>query len=301
VVLKQLAVLSAAAMMSGCRFWYKPIPVANAIGEEETVLAGDTVNVHREKRFEVYGPNSEAVYDGYEQLNRAYRAFERHLGAQGSRLAFVLFKDSVVHLDSATLRPFRQRGFTVVEYARPRSVRSRRRYSGIDYGGVLWPIAPTAARVMLARFAEEQLDADGFHSDSLLLEHFPLWYRAAVIHLVGEAGSFANDLEYVREKRGQWLPFRDLLSLVRPPSADSLVDPSRRGEADEVTQIVAAQSSTFARYLVEREGTAVLGRLARGYLAGRSLNEMIAEFQSAPRTVPELEQRWKVWIDTREE
>lgn len=300
MLLKQLFVLSAAAMMSGCRFWYKPIPVANAIGEEETVLAGDTVNVHRGERFEVYGPNSEAVYDGYEQLNRAYRAFERHLAARAPRLAFVLFRDSVVHLDSATLRPFRQRGFTVVEYARPRSVRARRRYSGIDYGGVLWPIAPTAARVMLARFAHEQLDADGFHSDSLL-ERFPLWYRAAVILLVGEAGSFANDLEYLREKRDQWLPFRDLLLLVRPTSADSLVDPSRRGEADEATRIVAAQSSTFGRYLVEREGTAVLGRLGRGYLAGRTLNEMIAEFQSAPRTLSELELRWKAWVDTREE
>jgi len=293
-------VLAAATMMAGCRFWYKPVPVANAIGEEKTVLAADTVNVYRERRFEVYGPNPEAVYDGYEQLNRAYRAFERHFGGPPQRLAVVLFRDSIVQLDSGTLRGFRNRGFTVVEYARPRSVRSRRRYGGIDYGGVLWPIAPTAARVMLARFTEAQLEPGTLRSDSALLERYPAWYRAAVIHLVGEAGAFASDLEYVRDKRHQWWGFRELLTLVRPATGDSLLDPSRLVEADEGTRIVAAQSSTFGRYLAEQEGPTVMGRLGRGYANGRALSEMIAEFKSAPRTVAELEQRWKAWIDAHE-
>src|SRR5436853_561200 len=75
--MKLLLLLGAVATLSGCRFWYKPVPVANAIGEERTVLAKDSVNVHRESRFEVYGPNSEAVYDGYEQRNRVYRSLER--------------------------------------------------------------------------------------------------------------------------------------------------------------------------------------------------------------------------------
>src|SRR5947207_1631703 len=80
---------------TACRFWYKPIPVANAIGEERTLVGGDSVNVHREPRFEVYGRNPETVYDGYEQLNRAYRAFERYFGAPAPRLAVVLSDDSV--------------------------------------------------------------------------------------------------------------------------------------------------------------------------------------------------------------
>lgn len=295
-----LVLLGAATLLSGCRFWYKPVPVANALGEEQTVLAGDTVNVYRETRFEVFGPNPEAVYDGYEQLNRAYRAFERHFGDSRTRLAVVLFRDSIVRLDSGTLRGFRSRGFSVIEYARPRSVRSRRRYTGSDYGGLLWPIAPTAARVMLARFAEAQLEPDGLRSDSAVLERFPVWYRAAVIRLVGEAGAFASDVEYVREKRHHWWGLRELLTLARPASGDTLLDPSRRAEADDGTRIVAAQASALARYLVEQEGPAVLGRLGRGYATGSALNEMIAEFRNAPRTVAELEQRWKAWIDAWE-
>jgi hypothetical protein len=295
-----LMLLGAAATLTGCRFWYKPIPVANAIGEEETVLAADTVHVYRERRFEVYGPNPEAVYDGYEQLNRAYRAFERHFGGPPPRLAFVLFRDSVVHLDSATVRNFVQRGFRVVEYARPRSVRSRRRYGGINYGGVLWPIAPTAARELLARFAETHVQAESRLSDSARLDRFPVWYRAAVIHLVGEAGAFESDLEYVRDKRHQWWPFKDLLTLIRPATSDSLLDPSRGSEADDGTRIVAAQSSSLGRFLVEQEGAAVLGRIGRGYAAGRSLYEILREFKHAPRIVADLEQRWKAWIDTHE-
>lgn len=298
--MKLLLVLSAAVMMNGCRFWYKPVPVANAIGEEVVLLSGDTLNVHRDSRFEVYGPSPEVVYDGYEQLNRAYRAFERHFGIPAPKLAFVLFPDSVTQLDAATTRGFGDRGFTLVSYARPRSVRSRRRYSGIDYGGVEWPIAPTAARAMLARFADAQLGGQA-RPDSALLERFPLWYRAAIMHLVGEAASAENDLQFLRDRRARWLPLRDLLVMVRTPSADTALDPSRRGEVDDGTRMLAAQSSTLGRFLVQREGQAVLGRLGRGYLSGRTLTEMLAEFQSAPRSVADLELRWRVWVDTREE
>ena len=42
---------------------------------------------------------------------------------------------------------------------------------------------------------------------------------------------------------------------------------------------------------------AVLGHLGRGYSSGRALNEMLAEFKTAPRTVAELEQRWRIWIE----
>src|SRR5206468_7524729 len=99
-----LLTLAAVAALSGCRFWYKPVPVANAIGEEKTVLAGDSVHVFREARFEVYGPNPEAVYDGYEQLNRASRTFERHFDAPAAKLAVVLEKDTLRALDAPTLK-----------------------------------------------------------------------------------------------------------------------------------------------------------------------------------------------------
>lgn len=293
-------VFGAAAMVAGCRFWYKPVPVANAIGEEESMLAGDTVNVHRADRFEIYGPSVDAVYDGYEQVRRAYRAFDRHFGAPVPRLAFVLESDSLVPFDSATIKSFRDRGYKVVQYIRPRGIRTRPRYNYTDYGGILWPIAPTAARQLLVEFAREQLGSGAARSDSAVLELFPLWYRAAVIRLIGDASSPIRDLETVREKRNVLVPFRDMLLLVRAPTADTLIDPSRPSDVDEFTRTLAAESAMLAHYLVDREGATVISRLGRGYLARRPLTEMLAEFRAAPRTMQELEIRWKIWIDTRE-
>jgi hypothetical protein len=298
---KLLLVVAAAGMLTGCRFWYKPVPVANAIGEEETVLSGDTIHVYRTARFEIFGPSTEAVYDGYEQINRASREFERYFVVAAPRLAVILANDSMRPLDAETLRSFRQRGFRVVRYVRPRSYRSPARYGALGYGGVIWPVAPTAARALLAQYVGEVLGPDGNPSDSDLLQSLPLWYRAAVIHLVGEAGSPSNDLEYVREKRSQLLPLQHLLTLVRPPSQDSLLDPSRRSEADELTRIIAAQSSTFARFLAAREGMPVIGRIGRDYLKQRSLADIIKDFRSAPTNIPELERRWRAWVETRGE
>jgi hypothetical protein len=298
---KSLLLLVAAIALGGCRFWYKPVPVDNAIGEEEAVIAGDTLNVYREARFEVYGPSAEAVYDGYEQMNRAYRAFERHFRARAPRLAVFLSSDTTQPLDAAVVRSFRDRDFTIMRYVRPPGFRSPSRYGALGYGGVVWPVAPTAARVMLASFAVSQAQAGGSTAaaaENELMNRFPMWFRAAVLHLVGGAAGSANDLDLVRDEQGQLMPIRELIRLARPAEADSVLDPSRRREADDATRLLAAQATMLARFLVEREGPAIIGRLARAYLAGGSFSEVAASFTSAPSDVDELERAWKSWMDS---
>src|SRR5438876_12093303 len=117
-------------MLSGCgwikRFWYDPVPVANAIGEEKAKFGNDTVNVYRDPRFEVYGPSAGTVYDGYEQMNRTYRLFDLYFGAPAPKLA-VLLADSEANVDSSATRELRARGFAFLSYVRPRSARNRAR------------------------------------------------------------------------------------------------------------------------------------------------------------------------------
>jgi hypothetical protein len=295
---KFLVVIAAAVSLTGCRFWYKPVPVANAIGEQKALLAGttDSLNVYRETRFEIYGPNVESVYDGYEQLNRAYRAFEHYFGEPAPKLAIVANKDTAQALVAAS-RALQARGFSLVRYIRPRNV--QRRYNGLNYGGTLWPLAPVAARALLGHYAIGKLP-DGTATVDAALDRYPLWFRAAVIHLVGEAGSATNDLDYVRDKRGELRPITELVALVRPSNQDALLDPSRRGEADEFTRVAAAESAMLARYLVEREGAGILERLSDGFLAGRTFASMSAQFTSAPKDIVELDRVFRIWIETLE-
>ena len=62
-----------------------------------------------------------------------------------------------------------------------------------------------------------------------------------------------------------------------------------------------SKATTVAQYLVEHEGAGVMRRLAQGYLAGRSLADMLGELSSTARSVPQLEQNWKVWVRTNGE
>jgi hypothetical protein len=303
---RRLFPLLVVAGLSGCHFWYKPVPVANAIGEERTALDGDSVNIYRDGRFEVYGRNAEAVYDGYEQLNRAYRAFERHFGVVPPKLAFMLANDTTKPIEAATIKSFADRGFRLVRYVRPRTYKNPTRYGALGYGGVLWPVAPTAARIMLAEYAVHAMGTIPWseHSthadDAAALERLPVWLRAAVIHLLGEAGTASADLDDVRDHRSAVMPLRDLLTLVRPATADSLLDPTRRSEADETTRLAAAQAATFGEFMIEREGYTVLAKFARGYLNGRSFTEMLGELEHTPHDLKELEARWRAWVETRE-
>jgi hypothetical protein len=290
------AVFLIAFAVAGCKYWYTPTPVANAIGDEKTVLAGDTMRVYREARFELYGPDEQAVYDGYEQMNRAYRAFEHLFGTEPPHLAVLLAKDTTLLVDSATARAFAARGFRFLRYVRPKP--EYQRFGSQAYGGILWPVAPTVARLLLAHFV--QTTTDGAQSDSAALARFPVWYRAAVMHLIGE-GVVSNDLELLRDQRSAWMPLQELLTLARSPAGDSALDPSRRGNADASSRILAAQAATVAQYLVQHEGPGVMRHLAQGYLSGRSLNNMLEEMSGTARGVAPLEQNWKVWVLTTEE
>lgn len=297
--MKAALVLAAAAALGGCRLWYRPVPIANAIGDERTTIAGDTFSVHRDGRFEVYGPGPQAVFDGYEQLNRTYRAFDRYFGAPAPRLAVIMFTQAAGPADSAMDRAFRDRGLSVLLYTRPRRVRLLERLGGeAGYEGALWPVGPAAARVMLASLVSP-MAMPSAPLDTSALVRFPAWYRSAVMSVVGDAGSLPTDVAYTRENRGSRLTLEELVTQGRQAAADSTLDPSRRGETDDHDRRFASEASALAQFLLEREGPAVLGRLGRGYASGRSFEQMAMEFRSTPRALADLEERWMAWLEAQ--
>jgi hypothetical protein len=154
---------------------------------------------------------------------------------------------------------------------------------------------------MRARFAKSELGPDTSITDAAALARFPVWYRAAIMHLIGEPGAISNDIEYLHDQRSSWLPLQELLTLVRSPADDDALDPSRRNDADATSRIVGAQAATVAQYLVQKDGPSTMRRIAQGYLSGESTTQILADIPSASHGLPHFEQNWHVWVETQDQ
>jgi hypothetical protein len=282
-------------LVGGCRLWYQPVPIASAIGKEWVVIAGDSFSVHRDPRFEIYGPRSQAVFDAYEQLNRTYRTFDRYFGAPMPRLAVILSLGNASRADTALDVALRSRGLTPLRYARPRTAVMRERLGTEGYEGALWPVGPNAARILLAALASPAT-SPATPVDTAAIAAFPAWFRAAVMRVVGDASALPLDIAFTREKRSSRWQVDRLVVMERFTAADSTLHPSRRAAADAIDRQFAAQASAFAQFLLDREGPDILNRLAHGYAARRTFDAMAQEFKTVPQSVAEIEERWLAWL-----
>lgn len=296
--MKLASVLAVTVLVGGCRLWYRPVPITSAIGKERLVIAGDSFSVHRDPRFEIYGPGSQAVFDAYEQLNRTYRTFDRYFGAPSPRLAVILSVNGTLKVDTAVDAELRGRGLTPLRYERPRQAVLQQRMGDAGYEGALWPVGPFAARVLLAALAAPTTTR-ATPTDTTAIAAFPAWFRAAVMHVIADASSLPLDIAYTKENRSARWPVVSLVVMERPAAADSALDSYRRTIVNAGDRQFASQASAFAQFLLEREGPDVLSRLARGYAAKRTFDAMAGEFKVAPNTVAEIEERWLAWLNAQ--
>jgi hypothetical protein len=290
----RVALLAAAVALGGCSFWYRPVPVTSAIGKERTAIAGDSFNVYRDPRFDVYGPGSRAVFDAYEQLNRAYRTFNRYFGTTPPRLSVVLYPETTKPRDSAAVAELRSRGETVLRFVRPMDASFRERTGEDGYSGSLWPVGPTAVRFLLASLATQ-----AGMPDTTTLARLPAWYRSAVMSIVGDGTALPQDVQYVKENRRDRLFVEQLVAVERATSADSVLDPFRRYDARDRDWAFAAQSSAFMQFILEREGPAAMAALGHGFLKGESFEQQASRFRVLPQKLADLEQRWSAWVEAQ--
>lgn len=287
----RVALLAAAVALGGCGLFYRPVPIRSAIGKERTTLAGDSFSVHRDPRFEIYGPGSQSVFDAYEQLNRTYRAFDRYFATPAPRLSVVLYPESSKPRDSAPDRELRGRGTAVMRFVRPFRVSLRERVGDDGYGGSLWPVGPGATRLLLASIASPAATLD-----TAVLAQLPAWYRSAVMSIVGDGTALPIDVEYMKENRGNRWTLEQLLAIQRPTSADSALDPYLRDDANDNDRRFASQSSAFMQFVLEREGPGTMAALGRGFAKGESFAVQATRFRVLPTTAAELDERWLVWL-----
>jgi hypothetical protein len=298
--LATLVLLSCLTVASdGCflrKYVYRPVLVANAIGDSTTTLSGTRLHVYRSDEYEVYGPTTLSVSTSEQQINRAYREFTKHFGVQGPPMVVVI-ADSAFALAPADAGLFAKRRIHTFVYVRPHNLRDVEGVTTDTPEEEIWPVSARVARELLAAYmasrrhlppeVETAAHTGDYHADPL-----PFWFVDAIVTLLGDPGAPDRVMDYLKDHLGDAAPVATLLD-AKPPNA---------GEVDSVAlskdrrRIIGAEGVALTLFLVEREGPRIVGRLADAFLAGRTARDVTSKAQHLPQNDTELERAWRAWV-----
>lgn len=286
-------------MVDGCflrKYVYRPVLVANAIGDSTTTLSATHLHVYRTDDYEVYGPTTVSVSMASQQLDRAYREFVKHFGVQGPPMVAVI-ADSAFAIAPTEAGAFAKRHIHTFVYVRPHNLRDIEGVSPDLSEDEIWPVSARVARELLTAYiaarrhvaqeVETTAHKSDYHTDPL-----PLWYVDAVVALLSDPGAPDRVMEYLRDHLGGVPPVATLLDMKAP--AAGTVDTI--GLSRERRTLVGAEGVGLVLFLIEREGPRVVGRLADVFLNGGSARDVIKDATHVPQNDRELERVWRTWV-----
>lgn len=284
------------ASTAGCflkKYVGHPVPVANAIGDSTTVLAGTKLHVYASQRYEVYGPTDVSVSMAVPQLDRAYSEFEKYFGRQGPRMAVVL-ADSAFALTPADAGMFATRGLHAFVYVRPHNLRYIEGVPPDLTEDEIWPVAPRAASELVVAYAEARRHQPpsveiAAHPSERHRTVFPLWFDDAVVALLSDPGAPDRIMSYLRNQIAEAPPIDELLSLHGAPSVDTVT-------AREGRTISGAAGVGFTLLAIAREGPRIVGRFADAFFAGRDGWSTVRASPHLPHDAREMQRVWREWV-----
>jgi len=287
------------AGIDGCflrKYVYRPVLVANAIGDSTTTLSGTRVHVYRNDEYELYGPTALSVSTSEHQINRAYREFTKHFGVQGPPLAVVI-ADSAFALTPADAELFAKRRIHTFVYVRPHSLRDVEGVTPDTPEDEIWPVSARVSRELLTAYVasrrhvppevETATHPSDYHTDPL-----PIWFVDAVVALLSDPGAPDRVMDYLKDHLGDAAPVATLLDM-KPPNAGTV---DSVATSKERRTIIGAEGVALTLFLVEREGPRIVGRLADAFLAGRTARDVTSKASHVPQNDTELERAWRTWV-----
>ena len=287
------------AVVDGCflrKYVYRPVLVANAIGDSTTTLSGTRVHVYRNDEYELYGPTALSVSTSEQQINRAYREFTKHFGVQGPPLA-VIIADSAFALAPADAGLFEKRRIHTFVYVRPHSLRDVEGVTPDTPEDEIWPVSARVSRELVTAYVasrrrmppevETATHPSDYHTDPL-----PIWFVDAVVALLGDPGAPDRVMDYLKDHLSDAVPVATLLDM-KPPNAGTV---DSVATSKERRTIIGAEGVALTLFLVEREGPRVVGRLADAFLAGRTARDVTTKASHIPQNDTELERAWRTWV-----
>ncbi|HYW31376.1 MAG TPA: PDZ domain-containing protein, partial [Gemmatimonas sp.] len=141
----------------------------------------------------------------------------------------------------------------------------------------------------------------------------PAWFNEGIASLVETPSELAAQQEALRRHRDALIPLAELFSSAHPVSGGEIVSEGAtssdggmlvvRAESDPAAIRRAAlfypQSRAVLEFLLEREGSDAVRRMAEGLRAGKSTSALLAEMRSAPRDLSTFEREWTAWVRAR--
>ena len=285
--------------LGGCflrKYVYRPVLVANAIGDSTTMLSGTRMHVYRTDEYEIYGPTALSVSTAEQQVNRAYREFTKHFGAQGPPMVIVI-ADSEFAISPTDAGAFVHRRVHTFVYVRPHNLRDIEGVAPDTPEDEIWPVSARVARELLASYVaskrhqppevESHSHAADYHLDPL-----PAWYVDAVVALLSDPGAPDRVMDYLRDRLGNALPLTTLLDM-QPPAAGTA---DTMATSREQRSLIGAEGTALTLFLVEKEGPRVVGKLIDTFLSGGTARDVVRQLRHVPQNDAELERVWRTWV-----
>jgi hypothetical protein len=278
------------------KYVYRPVLVANAIGDSTTTMGGTTLHIYKNDEYEIYGPTALAVSTAEQQVNRAYREFAKHFGVQAPPMAVVV-ADSDFAIPPSDAGLFAKRRIYTFVYVRPHNLRDIEGVAPDAREDEIWPVASRVARELVAAYVatrrhlppavESRTHAADYHLDPL-----PTWYVDAVVALLGDPGAPDRIMDWFRGHLAEAPPVATLLDMHAPSGGT----PDTIATSHDRRMVVGAEGVALTLFLGEREGPRIVGRLADALLAGGTARDVVTQSRHVPQNDVDFERVWRTWV-----
>ena len=306
-----LSVIAASAALGGCgglmarapRIGSNLMPPVVPYAADTVTLGGRRFHHLAEAGFDLYAETADVLPVVDARLRRAAQQFARHFGS-APRVAVLLFDAPADPTREFDFSPWVARRTQVLAFVRDRGAERRPGALGLDEA----LLDSRLAELLLAAYADSVVAARTGVRDaagrSRAVERLPHWFAEAVITRVSRPETVEQGLRYVKANRVRLVPLRRLFDIARlgmPTWAElALRVPAApapaRAAANPPPALVAAHSTAFGQFLVDRYGPTFLQAVADELLAGWPTEQALGSLPGVPPDARELERAWTAWL-----
>jgi hypothetical protein len=278
-------------------------PVVPYASEHDTAtMSGRLWHRARGTTYDLYVQSPTVVPEVDERVQETARQFARHFGG-APRVAVLVFDAPADPTREFDFSSFRATHTQVVAF-----VRARRPRHGDDLGIDEAVMRARLAELFLAAYADSVVAARTGRWDATSGGHaadrLPHWFAEAVVSRVARPETVDPGVRFLRANRLHLVPLQGLFSAARlaAPAWCELADGKLPSAASAsraggpAPALLAAESTVFGEFLVDRYGPTFLQAVGDELLEGLPTEQVFAALPGVPNDRGALEASWGEWL-----